>query len=44
MEPREAAALMKKVAEAIAYAHLEGVIHRDLKPANILWTRTARRA
>ena len=36
MEPREAAALMKKVAEAIAYAHVEGVIHRDLKPGNIL--------
>jgi predicted Ser/Thr protein kinase len=36
MEPREAASLMKKVAEAIAYAHVEGVIHRDLKPGNIL--------
>ena len=34
--PREAAALMEKIAEAIAYAHAEGVIHRDLKPANVL--------
>jgi eukaryotic-like serine/threonine-protein kinase len=34
--PVEAAALMVKVAEAIDYAHLHGVIHRDLKPANIL--------
>jgi WD40 repeat protein len=34
--PREAAELLRKVAEAVAYAHLEGVIHRDLKPANIL--------
>jgi WD40 repeat protein len=36
LPPREAAALIRKVAEAVAYAHGAGVIHRDLKPANIL--------
>jgi len=34
--PRQAAELTKKVAEAVSYAHVEGVVHRDLKPANIL--------
>jgi tetratricopeptide (TPR) repeat protein len=36
LPPREAAALMAKVADAIEYAHQHGVIHRDMKPANIL--------
>jgi WD40 repeat protein/tRNA A-37 threonylcarbamoyl transferase component Bud32 len=38
--PRRAAELIKKVAEAVAYAHVEGVVHRDLKPANILIDKT----
>jgi serine/threonine-protein kinase len=31
-----AAQLMRRIAEAVAFAHGQGVLHRDLKPANIL--------
>ena len=34
--PREAAELVRKIAEAVSYAHGRQVVHRDLKPANIL--------
>src|SRR5262249_34005646 len=34
LPPDEAAGLLERVAEAVAYAHAHGIIHRDLKPGN----------
>jgi hypothetical protein len=36
LPPREAAALVEKLAWGMQAAHAKGVVHRDLKPANVL--------
>jgi serine/threonine-protein kinase len=39
LEPERAIAILRGVANALDYAHQNGVVHRDIKPANILIRR-----
>jgi len=36
LEHREAAQLVAKLADALHYAHQQGIVHRDIKPGNVM--------
>jgi serine/threonine-protein kinase len=36
MDPRLVTAVVSQVADALSYAHSQGLVHRDIKPANVL--------
>ena len=39
LDPAAAIPLVKQIADALSYAHRNGVVHRDIKPENILFSQ-----
>ena len=39
MDPAAAIPMIKQIADALSYAHRNGVVHRDIKPENILFSQ-----
>jgi eukaryotic-like serine/threonine-protein kinase len=37
MEPRKVLEIIGRTAEALGFAHKQGVVHRDIKPANLMY-------
>ena len=37
LQPEKVVALVARAADALGYAHREGVVHRDIKPANMMY-------
>lgn len=44
LQPDDARSILVAVADALAYAHQQGVVHRDVKPDNIMLERRTGRA